>query len=48
MIGLAERAEAYVQQEQQQMAQRGGNTKTGLENRQSKRERINEAKQEYA
>jgi len=48
MIGLAERAEAYMEQEQQKMQQRSGETHTGLENRASKRQRINEAKQEYA
>jgi hypothetical protein len=45
IIRLAESAEAYVQQEQMQRAQNGSNTKTDLENRSSKRKRIQRAKQ---
>lgn len=51
MIALAERAEKYIQQEkkqQQRQAQTSSiNTKSGLENRQSKRKRIQEAKRGY-
>lgn len=47
MIGLAERAEAYVKREQRRRSQRG-TTQTGLENRQSKQKRINEAIAEHA
>lgn len=46
-IRLAEHAEAYVKQEQRNR-QRGNRTETGLENRASKRERIQAAKQKYA
>lgn len=42
MIGLAERAEAYVERESQRRAQ-NGSTQSGLENRPSKQKRINEA-----
>jgi len=43
-IILAEHAEAYIQQEQRNQQQ--ADTKTNLENRQSKRKRIEQAKQE--
>ncbi len=46
MIALAERAEAYVKD--QQSNQQPGGTRSGLENRQSKRERIEAAKRKYA
>jgi len=48
MIALAERAENHLEREKQKMSQRSGKTQTGLENRASKRNRINEAKQKYA
>lgn len=46
-IRLAEHAEAFVKQEQR-ARQKGDRTETGLENRQSKRKRIQEAKQKHA
>lgn len=47
MIQLAERAEAYVQRQQSKQNQ-PGSTRSGLENRQSKRERIEAAKRKHA
>lgn len=44
-IILAEHAEAYIQQEQRNQQQ--SDTKTNLENRQSKRKRIEQAKQQH-
>lgn len=48
LIHLAERAEAYIQQEQRNRQQQGASgsvsTKSGLENRASKRKRIQAAK----
>lgn len=48
-IRLAEHAETYIKQEQRNQNNSGGsvNTKTGLENRESKRKRVREAKQKY-
>jgi len=50
-IALAQHAEAYVQQERrnqsENQAQSSVNTKSGLENRESKRKRVREAKRKY-
>jgi len=43
MIALAETAENYVQRQHQNRASSSTNTKSGLEHRQSKQKRINEA-----
>ncbi len=47
VIHLAEQAENYLKQQQQRAAQRGGKTQTGLENRASKQNRINNAIQKH-
>jgi len=49
-IALAQHAEAFIKQEQRNQQQSGGSvsTKTGLENRESKRKRVREAKRKYA
>lgn len=47
MIGLAERAESYVERESRRRSQ-NESTQTGLENRQSKQKRINEAIAEHS
>jgi len=46
---LAEHAERFIQQEQRNQQESGGsvNTKTGIENRESKQQRIREAKRKY-
>jgi len=48
-IRLAEHAERFIQQEQRNQQESGGsvNTKTGIENRESKQQRIREAKRKY-
>jgi len=46
-IRLAEHAERYIQQEQQHDSGGSVNTKTGIENRESKQQRIREAKRKY-
>ncbi len=50
-IGLAQHAETYVKQEQRNQSESGANssvnTKSGLENRESKRKRVREAKRKY-
>jgi len=47
-IALAQHAEAFIKQEQRNRSGGSVNTKSNLENRESKRKRVREAKRKYA